>query len=394
MITTQISRRPAVETATPAAPPAAVERPRRRHDIDALRVLAVLLLIPFHSARVFDVFDPFYVKNAQTHGGLSWAIVAFLDTWHMPLLFALAGASTWLALRHRSGRGYVRERFLRLMVPFVFGLLVIVPPQAFLARAFRGAGVSLGAFLGDYWTVEGDLSGYTGDFTPGHLWFIGSLFLLSVGALPLFLRWRRREMHVRWLLFAMPVLLFVANQLPATEDGTQSPWYAFAVFAGGFLLMADQGLEAIVHRHWRRLAVAGAATMATVLLIASSGVAEGWTEGSAMWFAKELFSETNTWIWVLALLGAGHAYLNADRPILRWAAEASYPFYILHQTVIVAVAYAVVGWNLGVVPKFAAVVIGSLGLSIALYELCIRRWRPMRFLFGMKAPRPAVRVVA
>jgi glucans biosynthesis protein C len=32
---------------------------QRRYDLDALRVLAVLLLLPFHSARVFDIFDPF-----------------------------------------------------------------------------------------------------------------------------------------------------------------------------------------------------------------------------------------------------------------------------------------------------------------------------------------------
>jgi peptidoglycan/LPS O-acetylase OafA/YrhL len=386
MITTQISQRPVVATVA--------ERPRRRYDIDALRVLAVLLLIPFHSARVFDVFDPFYVKNAQTSTGLSWAIIAFLDTWHMPLLFALAGASTWLALRHRTGGGYVKERFLRLMVPFVFGLIVIVPPQGFLARHIRGDEVSPGAFLGDYWKFEGDLTGYTGDWTPGHLWFIGSLFLLSLAALPLFLRWRRREMHVRWLLFAMPVLLFVANQFPAPEDGTQSPWYAFTIFVGGFLLMADKGVEPTVHRNWRRLAVAGAATMATVLSVSASGVADGWADGSAMWVVSELFHQANAWIWVLALLGAGHAFLNADRRILRYAGEASYPFYILHQTVIVAVAYAVVGWNVGVVPKYAAVVLGSLGLTLALYELCVRRWSATRFLFGMKGRRPAPRVAA
>jgi glucans biosynthesis protein C len=57
--------------------------PERRYDLDTLRVLVVLLLIPFHSARVFDVFDPFYVKNPETSGALSWAVVAFLNPWHI-----------------------------------------------------------------------------------------------------------------------------------------------------------------------------------------------------------------------------------------------------------------------------------------------------------------------
>ena len=141
----------------------------RRYDLDALRVLAVLLLVPFHSARVFDVFDPFYVKNPETSSGLSWAVVAFLNPWHMPLLFVLAVAATWLALGQRGAAGYVRERTRRLLVPLLFGLLVVVPPQGFLASRFRGEEVSVASFLGDYWTVEGDLSGHTGSFTPAHL---------------------------------------------------------------------------------------------------------------------------------------------------------------------------------------------------------------------------------
>jgi hypothetical protein len=54
---------------------------------------------------VFDVFDPFYVKNPETSDGLSWAVVAFLNPWHMPLLFVLAGAATWLALGQRGAGG-------------------------------------------------------------------------------------------------------------------------------------------------------------------------------------------------------------------------------------------------------------------------------------------------
>src|ERR671910_933097 len=197
----------------------------RRYDLDALRVLAVLLLIPFHSARVFDSFDPFYVKNPETSAGLSWVVV-----------------------------------------PFLFGLLLIVPPQGFLASRFRGGSQeSVLSFLGDYWTVEGDLSGYTGSFTPAHLWFIGFLFIFSLVALPLLARWRGRQPRA------------------------------------GFLLLADPEAERAVHRHWRALLVAAAATMTTVLLVWSSGVGDTWTDGSLPDAAFTLLEEANTWIWVLAL---------------------------------------------------------------------------------------------
>jgi glucans biosynthesis protein C len=93
---------------------------------------------------------------------------------------------------------------------------------------------------------------------------------------------------------------------------------------------------------------------------------------------------------VLALLGAGRALVGGPVRGLRYASEASFPFYVLHQTVIVAVAYAVVRWDLGVWPKFATLCLAAFVLTVALYELVVRRTRPTRFLFGMKPQRPGV----
>jgi hypothetical protein len=157
---------------------------------------------------VFDGFDNFYVKNPVRSEPLSWRIVAFLGPWHMPLLFLLAGAATWFALDRRSAGTYAAERVKRLLIPFVFGILVIVPPQALLARWFRGGEFS----LAEYWTFKGNLSGYTGNWTPAHLWFIAFLFVFSLVALPLFIRWHRHPLHARWLLFAMPLVLVIANE--------------------------------------------------------------------------------------------------------------------------------------------------------------------------------------
>ena len=360
----------------------------RRYDLDALRVLAVLLLIVFHSARVFDVFDPFYMKNPQTSDTLSWAVVAFFNPWHMPLLFVLAGAATWLALGQRGPKAYVSERTKRLLVPFLFGVLVVVPPQAYLASRFRGDDVSVASFLGDYWTVEGDLSGYTGSWTPAHLWFIGFLFIFSLVALPLFVRWHGRRLRTRWLLFAMPLVLLGANELPAPSDGPQNPWYSLALFVAGFLLLADDRAERVVHRLWRPLLVAAAGTMTTVMLVWSSGTNDGWSDGSLLDVGFSLFKEANTWLWVLALLGAGKALLGTPIRGLRYASEASFPFYVLHQTVIVAVAYVVVGWNLAVWQKFTTVGLAALALTLLVYEVIVRRTNVTRLLFGMKPRRP------
>jgi glucan biosynthesis protein C len=96
----------------------------RRYDIDWLRVLAVLMLIPFHTARIFDIWEPFYAKSDQVSRALTYFFIGGVNAWHMPLFFLLARASTWFALGFRSGGQYIKERLKRLIVPLVFGTLV------------------------------------------------------------------------------------------------------------------------------------------------------------------------------------------------------------------------------------------------------------------------------
>jgi glucan biosynthesis protein C len=359
----------------------------RRHELDWLRVIAVALLIPFHAARVFDVFDPFYVKNAQTSSFLSWAVVAFLNIWHMPLLFVLAGAATWMALGRRSAEAYAGERFRRLFVPLVFGLLVIVPPQAYLARVVRGRGSPIGSFLQDYWRVQGNLSGYTGNWTPAHLWFIAFLFVFSVVTVPFLVRLRPRHINVCWLVYVMPLVLVLANELPATDDGPQNPWFSLSLFIAGFLLIGDDRAQRLIDRMWRPLLGVVALTTVAMILLWHSGIPEGWTDGSLQDAALSIAEATVTWVWVLGLLGAGRRFLGRDSRTLRYASEASYPVYLIHQTALVVVAWAVVGWDVGVWPKFAVIIAGTFVLSLGTYELLVRRFLIPRFLFGLK-PRP------
>jgi uncharacterized membrane protein len=106
---------------------------QRRYDIDTLRIFAVFLLIYFHSAMIFNMWPVFHLKDNEL--SLEAAIfVSFLNLWHMPLFFFLAGMSTFYALDFRSGRLYTRERIKRLLIPLIFGILIVVPPQVYYER--------------------------------------------------------------------------------------------------------------------------------------------------------------------------------------------------------------------------------------------------------------------
>jgi glucan biosynthesis protein C len=225
--------------------------PTRQYYIDWLRVLAVLLLFPFHVSRVFNMDDPFYVKAAHLSGPLSDAL-NFISVWHMPLLFVLAGASTFFALRKRSAGQYLRERRVRLLVPFVFGIFVLIPPQTWYGGRFNsGYAQSFWHYLvsGDFlkWNIKngGD---YYGGFGIGHLWFIIVLFLVAVVALPL-LAWGRTERGgallrgfsrrlahpAGWALAA--VLLVIGGALP--DPAGLKPFYYLVFFVLGYLAVCD-----------------------------------------------------------------------------------------------------------------------------------------------------------
>ena len=378
----------------------------RRHDIDLVRILAVLLLIPFHTARIFNleeagVAEPFYAKSEA----LSWPLshfIAFVAPWHMPLLFAVAGAATWFALGFRSGRQYAAERFKRLLIPLIFGVLVIVPPQAFFG-AISNHNYD-GSFLG-YWphffADESDMTGYAGGFTPAHLWFILYLFVLSTLGLALLLYFRR-ESGARLVsrvanfcrrpgaifLFAFP--LFLADFLAGDMD-PNALWY-FLFFLSGYLMVADIRFQDAVDRHKGIALLLGIAGAGILNGVFASGVDLG-GDFAPQGLGFRLVENLDGWVWIIAILGYGRQFLNVNNRVLRYANEAAYPFYILHQTVIVAIGFYVLKWGIGVPGSFVVIAMASLVATLAIYELIVKRVAVLRFLFGMKqkpAPRGVV----
>ena len=369
-------------------------RAARRHDVDWLRIAAVLLLIPYHTARVFNWEEDFYIKNDPTDG-VAQAFIDFVGPWHMSLLFLLAGVATWLAFRFRSGGQYAAERVKRLLVPFIFGVLVIVPPQTWLAyNTHRDADLTYWEYLPKFFTTADEgFTGYTGGFTPAHLWFILCLFVFALVGLPLFLWLRGRGGRVvtglgrLWStpapLIVIPALALVVPWYLMGDDlSGQPPIGFFVIVVLGFLLFGDERILAAIGRHWRWILGLGVAVSLAYL----------WAEprAGALWdtFAgyslMKLLYETGVWCMLLGLLGLAQRYLTAGGRVLAYSTEAAYPFYILHQTVIVAVAYLVVQWEVASGFKFAAIACASFGLTLLVYEVAVRRWGPVRFLFGMK----------
>jgi peptidoglycan/LPS O-acetylase OafA/YrhL len=385
------------QTTTPTASTtqqAKEAKPQRRYDIDWLRVLAVLLLFPFHTARIFDTFGLWYVKNDTLSEALTY-FIAFVHPFHMPLLFLLAGASTWFALSYRSAGQYAKERVIRLLIPLIFGLLVIVPPQSYYGLlGHTGYSGSYFEWYPNFFSINtSDMDGYfLGGFTPAHLWFIAFLFIFSLLALPLFLYLRRRDSGKRltgWLaaFFSLPgMILLLAIPLWVTYrliDFYPSPLYFIAYFILGYILVSDSRFEKAINRHKAIALVLGPVLF---LFVAYFQVA-GWPNGIPSWAWPVIDAYTigfAPWFFVLAILGYGRQFLTSSNKFLKYTGEASYPYYILHQTIIVIIGFYVVQWQLGVAVKYLLILAAATAVTALLYELLVKRFNLFRFLFGMR----------
>ena len=372
------------------------EQIKREHYVDWLRIAIIFLLFPFHTARIFDYWEANYVKNPGLSWGLSWLIV-IIGYWFMALMFWLAGSASWHALEVRGGREYIKERISRLFIPLIFGILIIVPPQAYLAKLSQaGYSKSYLQFLPTYFTDYSDLSGYFGTFTPAHLWFILYLLIISLACLPLML-WFKGERGRKVLerirsTFSTPwkyLLLFVP--LTATEalpdiGGKNLFFYCF-LFLAGYVTAADGWFILMVRGIKGKLAFALLPVLALFLVMTGrfSGAADWAPESVLLAFVRNL----TLWLTIMVILGYGEKYLNFSNKWLGYLNQAVFPVYVIHQTVLLIIGYYIVHTGLNLWLKFVVITVLSLLACWAAFDRLIRRWGITRWLFGVKARRPA-----
>lgn len=387
----------------------------RRYDIDWLRVLAVLILFPFHTARVFNNED-FYVKNEALSRGMD-IFILFVHQWHMPLFFFISGVGTWFALRSRTGGQYATDRFKRLFIPLVFGSCVIVPPQVYLMRVSgRGYGHALEpAFTGSYFQfLPHFFNGIPpqGNWEWGHLWFLAYLFTFSLIALPIFLFLKSDGGKTRIaalaavcdkrdgiFLFALPLIVIEAALRPAFPgfQNLYNDWanflYYLTFFIYGYALCSVAGFRQAIDKQGRRALVFGIACVALFLALDKASLVPGLGYSPGFMLLMVLRG-LNSWCWLVAILWLGQRYLNFTNKTLRYANEAALPVYVLHQTVIVVIAYYVVRPPGGLFGKFLFITAASFVGTLLIYDIAVKRVNIVRFLFGMRMKRPAVQAAA
>ena len=390
------------------ARPAASDRTtsERIHYLDWLKVLIVYGIFVYHVALVF-VVATWLVSNQQRIPALS-VFVAFCFPWGIPAMFMISGADAWFGLRRHSAADFVWKRVLRLVVPLIAGLILLSPFQRFVTS--QNPPPPLSAFPDFYvrffrtFRFEAD-PGFISKYWL-HLWFLGYLFAISVACLPL-LVWLRgaggrsfvadliRLANFRGGLFLMALPLFLAQLVlrpafPAYQDWADVATYVF-VFGAGAIFFSDRGFEAAIVRDIRSIVIAGVLAVFGLTVVFSYvnynlGAISHLTLPEQVAFS--LFWTLDVWMWNLAVLYVGIRWLNRSSRTLRYTNESVLPFYVIHHPVVLTLASFIVTWQLGLWPKFFLIVILAYAITLAIYELGVRRWSLMRTAFGLGPMHP------
>lgn len=379
--------------------------------LDWLRILAFAVLVLYHVGMYYVGWD-WHVKSPFAGPGLEpWMRLS--SPWRMDLLFLVSGAATSFMLARGGATGaLLGARARRILLPLLFGMLVVVPPQSWLEVVHKlGYSGNYADFMRLY------LGGYGGFcFAPGkclvlptwnHLWFLPYLFVYTLLLWALLRRspalldqlaaslpgWLGGARLLLWpvLLLALTRLL-LARRFPVTH-ALVDDWFAHVQFFAMFLLGAVLARAPSVWPHmvacrWPALVLALAGWAGMVL---GQPAAAG-SEAVLAWL-RPLFYSVQQWGAIVAALGIARRYLNRDNALRRYLTDAVFPLYILHQTVIVLLAQAMLAWQLPAAAEGVVLVLATWVLCLLAYE-GIRRLPWARPLFGLRAHERAAHLPA
>jgi len=395
----------------------------RRYDLDWVRVLAFGLLVLYHVGMYYVSWD--WHVNSPTPVTALEPLMMMSAPWRLSLLFLVSGVATAFLLaksrQDASGRpqGFLGPRSWRLLAPLVFGMVVVVVPQAYyevVEQLPGGYHDGYLAFWGRYLAADDgfcDADGCLALPTWNHLWFVAYLWVYTVAvwllarALPRRLSRAGQALGTRLggpglLLWPALCLALVRLLLVGRFESTHAlldDWYNhaqyFAVFLLGFLVARDTR----VWDGFARLRWAGAALwLGSWLAIATYfAVFREQQPPQGLRLAMRLLWGLNQWSAIVAILGFARQLAPGDSPALRYLGQAIFPVYILHQTLIVALAHNLKPLQLPFAVEGPLLVATTFALAFGGYEL-IRRIPPLRPLFGLKhrerdataeAPTPA-----
>ncbi|MBL8548564.1 MAG: acyltransferase family protein [Hyphomonadaceae bacterium] len=380
----------------------------RRFDLDWLRIAAFGLLIFYHVGMFYVTWD-WHVKSPHASDAIE-PLMLLTNPWRLELLFLISGVATrFMADKMPVGR-FFGSRAWRLLPPLIFAIFVIVPPQSYFEIVEQiGYAGSFADFYPKYVTASGhwcDADGCLVTPTYNHMWFVAYLFLYTLVLLPLLPLLRRVPARPLARLIAGPGLLVTPIFFLWMARGFLRPifeptnalvddWYQHVIYFGGFVFgyaiaKHQPFFDGCVRLRWVALALAIPAWLGLIWINGLFDDGEG--PPALMLFILRVTPCIQAWCAIVALIGFAHKHLkNADGPVRRYLTLGIFPFYLVHQTIIVVAGHDLARLAWPVWLEASSLILLTAGGCFLAYEIA-RRAGPLRPLFGLRAGEKAVEV--
>jgi peptidoglycan/LPS O-acetylase OafA/YrhL len=346
----------------------------RRYDIDWVRVIAIGLLLVYHTAIGFQAWGIMigFIATERPWPTL-WIPMTIINIWRIPLLFFVSGMGVYYALQNRNWKHLILERAQRILIPFLFGIFVIVP---------------LGTFLWQYhygWELA-----YS--YSPGHLWFLGNIFAYVIILSPVFyyLNKNKAGKVVRSIkailstpLGLLPVIIaFVAEAMvmnPRPFELYAMTWHGFIIgilaffFGFCFVISGDTFWKMITK--WRWLFLLIAAVLCVIRLTQFQP------------FAPNYLIAIESSSWIISVFAFSFRHLNRPSRVLSYLSEAAYPVYILHMLFLYVGSMIIFPLDIPSYVQFALLLLFTIVGCFMMFEFVVSRINFLRPLFGLKVKR-------
>lgn len=341
----------------------------RRYDIDWVRVIAIGLLLIYHSAIGFQSWGVMigFITTDKPWPSL-WTPMSMLNVWRIPLLFFVSGMGVFFAIQNRNWVQLILERTTRILLPFLFGICAIVPVSVSLWQYYYG------------WDV-------TYSVTPGHLWFLGNIFLYVIILSPVFFYLKKNYSgHIAritrkifgsiaglGLLFLMFILEAIILE-PAPYELYAVTWHGFSLgliafgFGFAFVYSGDAFWKLVMTWRWLFLAIALCLYLYRMTQFT--------------YFPPAYVPAIESVSWIIAVFGFASRYLNRPGPVLSYLGQAAYPVYILHMIFLHLGSLFIFRTTMPIPAMYFIVLLFTLAGCFATYEI-VRRSALLRPLFGL-----------
>lgn len=349
----------------------------RKCYLDNIRWATVLLVLVYHVFYMFNGVGIFGGVPGAKNIPVLDTVAAIIYPWFMVLLFVIAGISARYSLQKRTGRQFIRERAVKLLIPSTLGLFVIHWITGYL-NIKMGGGLSYipAALVYPISVISG----------IGPLWFIQLLFVFS--CVLVLLKWADKKDRL-WTLcgsIKLPVIVLFFLLLYAASHIGNMPvltMYRFGIYFTSFLIgyyvLSHERVQADIER----------ICIPMLCLAVMGAVFYGFYYGGSDFTSSDCLQSliTNLYLWIvtLAVMGCGRRYANRENKLTRYMTKAGFGIYILHYPVLIVICYVLhYHFDFPAAVNYSIALLAEMAATFLLYEI-VKRIPVVRYaVLGIK----------